>query len=163
MRADGHRFGLIDSASDAEALSRPIQRRTTYKVSFLGGRVPLDLRFGVPSRPNLSSGALKSALPGPREGSSILNSHLVVMSAAVPSPVWSPRLFSSEFASRGPSPRTCKRGNAHDKTHAHEASTPGPAVPASASGYNSSDEFPDGFPKARVFRSGIFALGFVFE
>ncbi len=45
------------------------------------------LGFGVPSKPNPSSGALKSALPGPREGSSILNAHLMVMSAAVI--VWS--------------------------------------------------------------------------
>jgi hypothetical protein len=42
------------------------------------------LGFKVPSRPNPLSGAVKSALPGPREGSSILNAHLVVMSAAVP-------------------------------------------------------------------------------
>ncbi len=41
------------------------------------------LGFGVPSRPNPFSGALKSTLPGPGEGSSILNVHLVVMSAAV--------------------------------------------------------------------------------
>ena len=42
------------------------------------------LGFGVPSRPNPSSGALNSTLPGPREGTSILNAHLVVMSAVVP-------------------------------------------------------------------------------
>ena len=41
------------------------------------------LGFGVPSRPNPLSGAVKSVVPGPREGSSILNAHLVVMSAAV--------------------------------------------------------------------------------
>ncbi len=52
---------------------------------FFGGEGSLwILGFGVPSRPNPSSGALKSTLPGPREGSSILNAHLVVMSAAVP-------------------------------------------------------------------------------
>ena len=41
------------------------------------------LGLGVHSRPNPSSGAVKLTLPGPREGSSILNAHLVVMSAAV--------------------------------------------------------------------------------
>ncbi len=41
------------------------------------------LRFGVPSRPNPPSGSLKSTLPGPREGSSIINVDLVVVSAAV--------------------------------------------------------------------------------
>ncbi len=44
------------------------------------------LGSGVPSRPNPSSGALKSTLPGPWEGSSILNVDLVVMSAAVQVP-----------------------------------------------------------------------------
>ncbi len=41
------------------------------------------LGFGVPSRPNPSSGVAKSTLPVPRERSSILNVDLVVMSAAV--------------------------------------------------------------------------------
>jgi hypothetical protein len=41
------------------------------------------LGFGVPSRPNASSGPLKSTLPGPREGSSILNIDLVIVTAAV--------------------------------------------------------------------------------
>ncbi len=59
-----------------------LQRRPTYKVSFLGGGVPLDLRFRAPLRRNPPSGALKS-IPGPREGSSILNLDLVVVTAAV--------------------------------------------------------------------------------
>ena len=41
------------------------------------------LGSGAPLMRNPLSGALKSTLPGPREGSSILNVHLVVMSAAV--------------------------------------------------------------------------------
>ncbi len=53
------------------------------RFPFLGGGVPLDLRFRSPSRPNPWSRAVKSTLPGPREGSSILNAHVVVMSAAV--------------------------------------------------------------------------------
>ncbi len=48
-----------------------------------GGRVPLDLRFRGPLRPNPSSGPLKSTLPGPREGSSMLDVDLVVVTAAV--------------------------------------------------------------------------------
>ncbi len=60
-----------------------IQRRTTYKVSFLGEGPLWIFGFGVPSRPNPSSGALKSTLPVPREGSSILNADLVVVTAAV--------------------------------------------------------------------------------
>jgi hypothetical protein len=42
------------------------------------------LGSGVPLRRNPPSGALNSTLPGPREGSSILNVHLVVVTAAVP-------------------------------------------------------------------------------
>ncbi len=54
------------------------------RFPFWGGEGSLwILGLGVPSRPNPSSGAVKSTLPGPREGSLILNSHLVVMSAAV--------------------------------------------------------------------------------
>ncbi len=60
-----------------------IQRRSTYKVSLSGGGSLWILGFGVPSRPIPSSGALKSTLPGPREGSSILNVDLVVVTAAV--------------------------------------------------------------------------------
>ncbi len=41
------------------------------------------LGFGVASRPNPASGVLKSTLPEPRDGSSILNVDLVVMTAAV--------------------------------------------------------------------------------
>ncbi len=41
------------------------------------------LGFGVPSRRNPLSGPLKSTLPGPREGSSILNVDLVVVTASV--------------------------------------------------------------------------------
>jgi hypothetical protein len=40
--------------------------------------------FGVLSRPNPSSGALKLTLPGPQEGASILNVDLVVVTTAVP-------------------------------------------------------------------------------
>ncbi len=59
-----------------------LQRRPTYKVSFFGGgRVPLDLRCRVPLEAKPFVRELTP--PGPREGSSILNAHLVVMSAAV--------------------------------------------------------------------------------
>ncbi len=50
---------------------------------FLGEVSPWILGFGVPSKSNPSSGPLKSALPGPREGSMILNVDLVAMTAAV--------------------------------------------------------------------------------
>ncbi len=41
------------------------------------------LGLGAPSSPNPSSGHLKSTLPGPREGSSIKNVDLVIVTAAV--------------------------------------------------------------------------------
>ncbi len=44
------------------------------------------LGFGASSRPNPSSGALKSTRPGLREGSSILNVDLVVVTAAALGP-----------------------------------------------------------------------------
>jgi hypothetical protein len=59
-----------------------LQRRPTYKVSFWGEGALWILGFGVPSRPNPWSGHRKSTLPGPREGSSILNADLVVVTAA---------------------------------------------------------------------------------
>ncbi len=76
-------------------------RSRGYKVSRILGRVPPDLRFRGPLRRNPSSGALKSTLPGHREGSSILNSHLVVMSAAVCRGVHSRVLNSASGATCG--------------------------------------------------------------
>ena len=89
---------------------RSLQRRTTYKVSFFfGGGVEGSLwilSFGVPSRPNHSSRLLKSTLPGPREGSSILNAHLVVVTAAVQAKVAGvlqrPNKHPNPFDEQGP-------------------------------------------------------------
>ncbi len=61
-----------------------VQRRPTNKVPRILGRAPPDLRFRGPLSRNPQYGALKSSLPGPREGSSILNAHLVVMSGPEP-------------------------------------------------------------------------------
>ena len=55
----------------------------TYKVSFLGGRVPLDLRFRGPLEAKSFVRGRKIDPPGAREESSILNADLVVMTAAV--------------------------------------------------------------------------------
>ena len=60
-----------------------VQRRTTYKVSFLGGRVPLDLRFRGPLEAKSFVRAPKIDPPGAPGGSLILNAHLVVVTAAV--------------------------------------------------------------------------------
>ena len=69
---------------------------------FWGERSLWILGFRVHSRPNPSSGALKSTLPGPREGSSILNVDLVVVSAAVANKdLWfTPNLFASRSCGR---------------------------------------------------------------
>ncbi len=48
----------------------------------LGGVSP-DLRFRGPLKRNSASVAVKSTFPGPREGSSILNVDLVVVTAGV--------------------------------------------------------------------------------
>ncbi len=58
-----------------------VQRRPTYKVSFGGGKAPPDLRFRGPLEAKSSVWVLKSALSGPREGSSILNVDLAVVTA----------------------------------------------------------------------------------
>jgi hypothetical protein len=60
-----------------------VQRRPTYKVSFFGGRVALDLRLRGPLEAKSFVRAPKINLPWPREGSSILNVDLVVVTAAV--------------------------------------------------------------------------------
>jgi hypothetical protein len=60
-----------------------LQRRPAYKVLFVLEGSLWILGFGVRSRPHPSSGPLKSTLPGPREGSSILEVDFVVVTAAV--------------------------------------------------------------------------------
>ncbi len=60
-----------------------LQRRTRYKISCFYTKGPLDLRIPGPFEANIASGAVKSTLPGPQEGSSILNVDLVVVAAAV--------------------------------------------------------------------------------
>ncbi len=79
----GRRYGGRATAAGLSS-KYTVQRRPTYKVPFLGDGSLWILGFGVPSKPNHSSGPLKSTLPGPREGSSILNVDLVVVTAAVP-------------------------------------------------------------------------------
>ena len=53
----------------------------TYKVSRILERVPPDLRFRCPLDAKSFVRGPKIDLPGPRERSSILNAHLVIMSA----------------------------------------------------------------------------------
>ena len=55
-----------------------------YKVPRVLGRVSLDLRFRGPLEAKYFVRCLKPTLPGPGEGSSILNVDLVVVTAAVP-------------------------------------------------------------------------------
>jgi hypothetical protein len=52
--------------------------------------------FGVPSKPNLFSGAVKPIFPGLRDRPSLLNVHLVVMSVIISVPRHSPPLVSVE-------------------------------------------------------------------
>jgi hypothetical protein len=56
-----------------------VQRRPTYKVSFLGGRVPLELRFRGPLEAKSFVRAPKIDPLGAPGRSSILNVDLVVM------------------------------------------------------------------------------------
>ncbi len=92
MFATGPRCILVLVCRAARAMSQGVSSHETccgysggphIRFLFWGEGSLCVLGFGVPSRPNPSSGAVKSTLPGPREGSSILNAHLVVMSAAV--------------------------------------------------------------------------------
>jgi hypothetical protein len=57
-------------------------KSTLTRFLFFGEGSLRILGFGGPSRSNPSSGLLKSTLPGPGEGPSILNAHLVVVTAA---------------------------------------------------------------------------------
>ncbi len=75
----------------SSGVSRPIVCGAPYsgvlhiRFPILGGMGSFwILGFGVPSRPNPSSGALKSTLPGPREGLSILNADLVAVDVTKP-------------------------------------------------------------------------------
>jgi hypothetical protein len=76
-------MGTSSTTTTTTSNSIPYSGVLHIRFPFWGGRPPCILGFGVPSRPNSSSGAPKWTLPGPRKGSSILNAHLVVMSAAV--------------------------------------------------------------------------------
>ncbi len=72
-----------DSLTGMVILLCAVQRRPTCKVSFFREGSLWILSFGVPSRPNPSSGGVNSTLLGPREGSSILNVDRAVVAAAV--------------------------------------------------------------------------------
>ncbi len=72
---------VINDFRKSASLRGKVASPGTMRFSFFGGKGPAGMRQNPPS------GALNSILPGPREGSSILNVDLEVLTAAVGHPL----------------------------------------------------------------------------